>query len=76
MNSRQRRKTKREHPHIVTIRTSEQQQYYEHDEKVYKAVRWCVKNCKGTWRNENDWDHAEFKFSNQKDAVYFALRWA
>jgi len=76
MNSAQRRKTNREHPHKVTITVAEQQRYYEHDEKVHKAVQWCKKNSKDSWRIENDWDHAVFKFANQKDAIYFALKWA
>jgi hypothetical protein len=76
MNSLQRRKSKREHPHSVTIRTVEQEQYFKHDEKVHKAVQWCRKHCKDSWRIASDWDHADFKFSNQKDAIYFALKWA
>ncbi len=76
MNSAQRRKAKRGHPHIITLRTAEQKRYFEHDQKVELAIRWCRKNCKGSWKNENGWDHAEFKFSEQKDAVYFALKWA
>ena len=75
MNSAQRRKEKRGHPHSIIIRTVEQERYFEHDEKVYKAAQWCKKNCKGSWRNENGWDHAEFKFSNHKDATVFALKW-
>lgn len=75
MNSSQRRKSKREHPHSIVIRTAEQEQYFKHDEKVHKAVRWCVKNCKGTWKCDTGWDHAEFKFSSHKDATIFALKW-
>ena len=76
MNSAQRRKTKREHPHTVRISVSEQQRYFEHDEKVYQAVGWCKKNCQGTWKTDTSWDHADFKFTNQKDAIYFALKWS
>lgn len=75
MNSAQRRKSKREHPHIITIHTKVQATYYEHDEKVYNAVGWCKKNCKGTWKCDTGWDHAEFKFSSHKDATIFALKW-
>ncbi len=75
MNSAQRRKTKREHPHSVIIRTTESEQYYKHDEKVYRAVGWCKKNCKGTWKTNTSWDHAEFKFSSYKDATFFALKY-
>jgi hypothetical protein len=49
--------------------------YREHDEKVYQAVGWCKKNCKGTWKCDTGWDHAEFKFSSHKDATVFALKW-
>jgi hypothetical protein len=76
MNSAQRRKSKRGHPHIITIHTKVQATYREHDEKVYQAVGWCKKNCKGVWKCDTGWDHADFKFSEQKDAVYFALKWA
>ena len=75
MNSAQRRKAKREHPHIITIRTAESQYYYKHDEKVNKAVQWCKKNCKGSWKTDTSWDYAEFKFANHKDATIFALKW-
>ena len=75
MNSAQRRKLKREQPHIIIIHAVEQEQYYKHDEKVYWAVRWCKKKCKGTFSVHTDWDHAEFKFSEHKDATIFALKW-
>lgn len=75
MNSAQRRKQKREHPHVIIIRTVEQEQYYKHDEKVVNAVKWCKKKCKGSWSVNTDWDHAEFKFSEHKDATIFALKW-
>jgi hypothetical protein len=75
MNSSQRRKARREHPHIIVIRTEESVQYYKHDEKVVNAVKWCKKKCKGSWSVNTDWDHAEFKFSEHKDATVFALKW-
>jgi hypothetical protein len=75
MNSAQRRKQKREHLHSIIIRTNEQQRYFEHDEKVYNAVKWCKKKCKGSWSMNTDWNHAEFKFSDHKDATIFALKW-
>lgn len=75
MNSAQRRKQKREHPHSIVIRTIEQEQYFKHDEKVYNAVKWCKRKCKGSWSVNTDWDHAEFKFSEHKDATIFALKW-
>ena len=75
MNSKQRRKSKREHLYNIIIRTDQQQRYFEHDEKVYSAVKWCKKKCKGSWSLNTDWDHAEFKFSDHKDATIFALKW-
>lgn len=75
MNSAQRRKSKREHPHGIIIRAGEQEQYFKHDAKVHQAVQWCRKNCKGSWKTDTSWDHAEFKFSNHKDATFFALKW-
>lgn len=75
MNSAQRRKAKREHPHAITIRAESTQEYYKYDKKVHQAVQWCKKNCKGTWKVQNTWDCAEFKFSDHKDATIFALKW-
>jgi len=75
MNSAQRRKTKREHPHSIILRTVGQEQYFKYDEKVSKATKWCKKHCKDSWRISSDWDHAEFKFSSHKDATVFALKW-
>jgi hypothetical protein len=75
MNSAQRRKQKRGHPHIIIIRTQAVSTYYEHDEKIYNAEKWCKKKCKGSWRVETNWDCAEFKFSNHEDATIFALKW-
>jgi len=75
MNSAQRRKQKREHPHIIVIRTNTAPTYYEHDEKIDNAAKWCKKKCKGSWRVDSNWDYAEFKFANHKDATIFALKW-
>jgi len=76
MNSAQRRKTAREHPHVVTLRATEHDRYFHLDDRVDNARRWCRKQCKGSWRTIESWDCTEFKFSNQKDAVYFALKWS
>jgi hypothetical protein len=75
MNSAQRRKQKREQPHIIIIRTEPHHPYYEHDMKVIDAVKWCKKKCKGSWSVDTSWDHAEFKFSEHKDATIFGLKW-
>lgn len=75
MNSAQRRKAKREHPHVISIRALSDERYFEHDERVSKAQKWCKKNCNGSWTSSEQWDHAEFKFANHKDATVFALKW-
>ena len=75
MNSAQRRKQKREYLHSIIIPAVEHARYFEHDEKVFYAIKWCKKKCKGSWIFRTDLDHAEFKFSNHKDATIFALKW-
>lgn len=75
MNSAQRRKAKREHPHAITLHVDGMSRYHSYDKKVHQAVHWCKKNCKGTWKVQTTWDSAEFKFANHKDATIFALKW-
>jgi hypothetical protein len=75
MNSAQRRKSRREHPHVITVRAIEDQRWYEHDQRVSAATRWCKKNCKGSWVCSDEWDEAVFKFAVHKDATIFALKW-
>lgn len=75
MNSAQRRKSKREHPHVISLKALPTERYFEHDERVVKAQKWCKKNCKGSWKSSEQWDQSEFKFAVQKDAVIFALKW-
>jgi hypothetical protein len=75
MNSKQRRKTERAHPHHITIYAQPNEIYLEHDIKVVKAFEWCKKKCKGHVARIYFHDKAIFKFSNQKDAMHFALKW-
>jgi hypothetical protein len=75
MNSAQRRKQNREQPHVIIIHTETNHPYFEHDEKILAAVKWCKKKCKGSWSVDTRWDHAEFKFSEHKDATIFGLKW-
>lgn len=77
MNSAQRRQARREFPHIVTMQARENRRYFEHDDRVAKACTWCRRQfgSKG-WRLSEGWQHAEFKFAREKDAVYFALKWS
>lgn len=49
--------------------------YVEHDEKVNTARAWCRRNCQGSYNVIAGWDSAQFKFSLEKDAVHFALKW-
>ena len=75
MNSKQRRKAKREYPYVIKLYSIRQLNYSNHDKKVYSAAAWCNKNCKGDFICKTHWDHAEFKFNNHKDATIFSLKW-
>lgn len=75
MNSLQRRKATREFPHVVKIIATTYNPWFIHDEKIYAAQKWCRQNFKGKHRYVTAWDHAEFKFAKEQDAVVFALRW-
>lgn len=75
MNSSQRRKNKREFPHIIKLLAEPYIRYFEHDDKIMAARNWCSRNCRSGYKVTTDWDHAEFKFVTEKDAVIFALKW-
>ena len=75
MNSSQRRKVKREFPHVIKLNAEANKRYFEHDEKVMIARNWCKSKCRGGFKVKTDWDHTEFQFAKEKDAVYFALKW-
>ena len=75
MNSSQRRKSKRGLPHAIKLIAKVGEHYFDHDDKVMTARNWCSRNCRGTYKVTKDWDHAEFKFAMEKDAVLFALKW-
>lgn len=77
MNSAQRRQTRREYPHLVEVKARSDERYFEHDERVDAGRAWCRKRLKqGCWRSTEMWDHAIFYFANEKDAAFFALKWA
>lgn len=77
MNSAQRRRARREFPHVVSLKPSESERYFQHDSRVAAASHWCRRQFnEGTWASKQLWNYAEFKFSKEKDAVYFALKWA
>lgn len=75
MNSAQRRKAKKLYQHIITIKARSEERYFEHDNRIKQGRAWCRKTFrKGAWRCTEGWDYAEFKFTNQTDATYFALK--
>lgn len=74
MNSKQRRKIKREFPHIIIMRARNNERYFYHDGRASDAVVWCKHNTKGHMSCMY-WDYAEFKFKHEKDAIVFALKW-
>lgn len=77
MNSAQRRQARREFPHVVAIKAAPDERYFEHDHRVSVARTWCRKQFgKGNFQSQTDWDHTDFKFTKEKDAMYFALKWA
>lgn len=77
MNSAQRRQARREFPHRVELTALTTEQYYKHDNRVDFARVWCRRQLKkNSWRSTEMWDHAIFYFANEKDATFFALKWA
>lgn len=76
MNSAQRRRVRREFPHVVRVSPRPGDRYFQHDNRVDNARTWCRQQCKGTWTVWDNWNYAYFKFANERDAIYFALKWA
>lgn len=77
MNSAQRRQARREFPHRVEVKPRSDERYFEHDRRIEDGRKWCRKQLKkGQWRATEMWDHAIFYFANERDATFFALRWA
>ena len=74
MNSSQRRKLKREYPCSIKLVAQPGLAYFEHDNRVRDARKWCNKNTK-VYSIDTQWDHAVFKFTTEKDAIIFALKW-
>jgi hypothetical protein len=75
MNSAQRRKTNRRFPHVIKIVATTYSPYFIHDDKIEDARKWCQQQFNGKHYFTTGWDHAEFKFTKEKDAVIFALKW-
>ena len=77
MNSSQRRRNRRYFPFVVTIPASHAERYFQYDGRVEDAVAWCRKQLKkDTWQSAQYWDHSDFKFVKESDAVFFRLKWA
>ena len=73
MNSKQRRKERREWKYKVVTPTPDWHRYLD-------KFDWCVKNFGGCvddgWRDPRYYsDYAEWKFNCPKKAALFALRW-
>ena len=75
MNSAQRRRNKREFPYSIKLFPGAGWRYFEHDDNVDHAHDWCKEQVKNGYRVITAWNHAEFKFVKEKDAVIFALKW-
>lgn len=74
MNSSQRRKLKRACQYAIKLVPEKNWEYSEHYINVQGARAWCNKNVK-CYTVTYYWDVAEFKFTREKDAVFFALKW-
>lgn len=74
MNASQRRKSKRVHPYVMVMIINGEKYYYEFDNNVEVATKWCKKKCKGSFIFRTYFDRAVFKFANEKDAVIFGLK--
>ena len=74
MNSKQRRKFKREFKYVITIVAGRGMIYYKHDMKIIDAMDWCRKHIK-EYRTNIDFDKTDFYFNDSKDATLFSLRW-
>lgn len=77
MNSSQRRRNRRYFPFVVTVSAKHPERYFQHDDKIEDAQTWCRKQLKkDTWQSAQYWDHSDFKFVKESDAVFFRLKWA
>ena len=74
MNSKQRRKFKREFKYVITITAGRGMIYYKHDMKILDAISWCNEHIK-EHRVNVEFDKTDFYFNDSKDATLFSLRW-
>lgn len=73
MNSKQRRKDRREWKYKIAVSATDLDQYMV-------IFDWCAKNFGGCvddgWRDPREYgDYAEWKFNCPKKAALFAMRW-
>jgi len=72
MNSSERRIFKRKLNHTVTLYIKEER-YFQFDDRMETAKKFCKRKCKGFWFATIQDDHAIFTFQKESDAVYFGL---
>ena len=75
MNSKQRRQSERNHPHLIVLKQPNGSRYFEWDDSIYGMKVWCNKNARAGWRYKYSFQAANFSFTRHKDAMTFALRW-
>ena len=74
MNSKQRRRFKREFKYVITINAQLGFNYHHHDMKISDATEWCDKHIK-EYKKSIDFNKTDFYFNDSKDATLFSLRW-
>ena len=76
MNSSQRRRNRRQFAFVVEVPASHTERYFQYDGRVEDAEEWCRKQFKkDAWQSAQYWDHSDFKFVKESDAVLFSLKW-
>ena len=80
MNSRQRRKEKRDidkNYHRVHLIVRPGMNWTDWCDQVAEMVRWVTKYTRRKYLLEtNRWESSTFYFSDAKDATHFTLRWS
>jgi hypothetical protein len=78
MNSKDRRKNKRQFPFTVETKRLFVNPYDDYYDRQTEIDQWCNKQLgKGNWkRNSSVWYINIYKFKLEKDKIWFALRWS
>ena len=80
MNSRQRRKEKRDidkNYHKVHLTTRPGMDWTEWSDQVAEMVRWANKHAgQKYWLKKDEWSGSTFYFNEGKDATMFILKWS